>query len=152
MKRFAFLSTLVLMGVLLVASVAYARTISCAGSGPCVGTPKHDLMHGGAGNDQMVGKGGDDRMMGDNGQDMLKGKDGSDTLNGGEGDDSAKGSAGRDVVNGGPGDDIIRGGSHGGTNDGVRDVLDCGEGDNDLVYYIEGQDTVRNCEIRGETE
>lgn len=146
MKRLAFLSTFVLVGVLLVASVAYARTISCTGGGPCFGTAKSDFMRGGAGNDGMVGKAGDDRMMGDNGQDMLKGKDGADTINGGEGDDRAKGNAGRDIVNGGPGDDILRGGSHGGTNDGVRDVVDCGDG-TDTVYFVQGQDSISNCEV-----
>ena len=146
LKRFVFLSALVFMGVFLVASVAYARTISCTGSGLCAGTPKHDLMRGGAGDDTVVGKGGDDRLTGDNDQDMLKGKDGSDTLNAGNDDDKAKGGGGRDTVMGGPGDDILRGASHGGINDGVRDVIDCGEG-TDTVYYVPGQDSISDCEI-----
>lgn len=141
LRRLVFLSTLVLAGVLLVASVAYARTINCTGSGPCVGTARHDLMRGGTGDDGMDGN---DRMLGGTGQDMLKGRDDADTINGDDGDDRAKG-GGRDTVNGGAGDDIIRGGSHGGTNDGVH-ALDCGGG-RDTVYFVQGQDTVTNCEI-----
>ena len=140
------MSVFVSVSVLLVAGVAYAKTIVCTGGGNCIGTPKHDLMRGGAGDDRMVGKAGDDRMMGGIGQDMLKGKDGSDVINGGDDDDKAKGNAGRDDISGGPGDDIIRGGSHGGANDGVRDVLDCGDG-NDTVYFVQGQDSISNCEV-----
>ena len=93
----------------------------------------------------MVGKDGDDRMLGGDGQDMLKGKGGSDTLNAGNDDDRAKG-GGWDTVMGGPGDDILRGTSHGGIDDGSRDVIDCGEG-TDTVYYVPGQDSINDCEI-----
>ncbi len=139
------MSVLVSVTVLLVAGAAYAKTIVCTGGGSCIGTPKHDLMRGGAGEDRMVGKAGDDGMMGSTGQDMLKGKDGSDIINGGD-DDKAKGNAGRDNISGDPGDDIIRGGSHGGTNDGARDVLDCGDG-NDTVYFVQSQYSISNCEV-----
>ena len=145
-RRLALLSTFVLVCVPLVASVAVARTISCTGGGDCVGTPKHDFMRGGPGDDRMVGRDGDDRMLGGDGQDVLKGKGGSGTLDGGEGDDRAEGGSGRDTASGGVGDDIIRGGSHGGTNDGVHDALDCGDGV-DTVYYVENQDSISDCEI-----
>ncbi len=52
-----------------------------------------------------------------------------------------------DEVYGGPGDDLVRGGTPERPNDGARDVLDCGEGTMDEVYFVQGQDTVRNCEI-----
>ena len=52
-----------------------------------------------------------------------------------------------DVVCGGPGDDLVRGGTPERPNDGARDVLDCGEGDADTAYFVEGQDTVIDCEI-----
>lgn len=141
LRGFVFLSTLVLAGVLLVASVAYARTINCTGSGPCVGTARHDLMRGGTDDDGMDGKAGNDRMLGGTGQDMLKGRDDADTINGGDGDDRAKGGGGRDTVY------SVRGGTYGVANDHARDLLLCGPG-RDTVFFVPGQDVVMGCEIK----
>jgi Ca2+-binding RTX toxin-like protein len=48
-------------------------------------------------------------------------------------------------VYGGPGDDLVRGGTLERPDDGGRDVLDCGDGE-DTAYFVDGQDTVRECE------
>ncbi len=109
----------------LVAGAAFAQSISCPGGGRCTGTAGNDTMRG---------------------ADMVKGKRAADVIEGGDGADKVKGGSGRDTVRGGTGNDIVRGGTHGRTNDGVRDVLDCGSG-TDLVYFVQGQDSVRNCEV-----
>ncbi len=49
-----------------------------------------------------------------------------------------------DNCRGTAGDDLVRGGTVERPNDGARDVLDCGEGTD---YFVEGQDTVRDCEF-----
>lgn len=151
MKRSVLVLAIVGAVVVAVAGAALAQSISCPGGGACGGTARNDTMRGGTGDDRMVGGGGDDRMFGGSGQDMVKGKRDSDTIEGGEDDDKVKGGSGRDTVKGGPGDDIVRGGTHGKTNDGARDVLDCGGG-TDTVYFVDGRDSVRNCELENPPE
>ena len=70
---------------------------------------------------------------------------GGDEVFGQEDNDRVKGSFGRDRVYGGTGDDLVRGGTVHQTDDGARDVLDCGDG-TDTVYFTPGVDEVRNCE------
>ncbi len=139
------LFVLVFASTLAVAGVALAVTKNCTG-GECIGTSRSDTIIGsdgpdtvraGAGNDKIEGLGGDDRLFGDRDNDRVFG---------GEGNDTVKGSTGADTVDGGPGDDLVRGGTHKKANDGVRDILDCGEGI-DTVYFVRGQDVIRNCEF-----
>ena len=132
--------------VLLLAGTALAESIRCPGSGGCNGTAENDIMRGGPGNDKMVGGGGKDKMYGGAGRDRVKGKRAADLIEGGDGNDIVKGESGRDFVRGGPGDDVVRGASHSRPGDGVRDVLDCGTG-TDTVYFVRGEDSVRNCEV-----
>lgn len=84
------------------------------------------------------GDGGDDDLRGGRGDDRLRGGAGNDTLDAGAGDDLLVGGRGRDVLFGGAGDDRLD------ARDGVRDVVDCGPGDD--IARVEGRDVVRGCE------
>jgi Ca2+-binding RTX toxin-like protein len=78
--------------------------------------------------------------------DRLVGSARGNTIHALEGSDRVKGSFGRDRVYGGPGDDLVRGGTTHQTNDGARDVLECGDG-TDTFDATPGVDVVRdNCE------
>ena len=83
------------------------------------GTPRRDLLEGGAGSNYLVGfeqrdclfgwRGGD-RIDGRGGNDWVRGGDQDDVLNGGAGDDRVQGDRGTDQILGGAGNDLIRGG------------------------------------------
>jgi Ca2+-binding RTX toxin-like protein len=83
------------------------------------GTPRRDLLEGGAGSNYLVGfeqsdclfgwRGGD-RIDGRGGNDWVRGGDGDDVLNGGAGDDRLQGDRGTDQILGRGGRDSIRGG------------------------------------------
>ena len=145
MKRGTLLVLFAAVALLITAGTALAATRSCDG-GRCTGTQKDDEITGSAGEDIILGEGGNDTVFGLEGNDGIKGGTGDDEVYGEDGNDKVKGSQGRDKVSGGPGDDVVRGGTHGKTNDGVRDVLDCGPG-MDTVYYVRGQDEIKDCEI-----
>ena len=131
----------------IVGGVAFAITRDCPG-GTCKGTDRADTLNGSNGFDKILGEPGNDKLYGNDGDDMIKGGQGSDDIYGDVGNDRVKGAQGSDRVFGGEGDDLVRGGTHGKVNDGVRDVLDCGLG-NDTVLYVPGQDKVmNNCENR----
>lgn len=136
----------VMLTLLLVAGVAFAATRHCNG-GTCTGTDRADKLFGSTGFDKILGQQGADKIRANDGDDMAKGGAGADEIYGEAGHDRVKGSQDRDYVSGGDGDDLVRGGLHSRTNDGVRDVLDCGPG-NDTVYYVRGQDKIIDCEIR----
>lgn len=68
-------------------------------------------------------------LNGTDGDDDLRGGDGDDTLHGGAGDDSLSGGAGADHLYGGSGADTLDGG---GASEGEFDVLDGGEGDDQI--------------------
>ena len=68
-------------------------------------------------------------------------------LYGGRGDDRVAGGHGSDTLRGGPGRDTIFGGDENDridVRDGVRDVVDCGPGDDSAV--VDRLDVVRRCE------
>ena len=131
--------------VLLVAGTALAATRMCQGD--CRGTADDDRLVGSARANTIYAEDGNDRVLGRGGEDALKGGDGRDSVYGQEGNDRVKGSAGMDEVHGGPGDDLVRAGTPDRPNDGVRDVLDCGDGV-DTAYFTPGQDVVRDdCEF-----
>lgn len=84
-----------------------------------VGSPFHDWVNAGEGDDGVtVGDGnddvmagvGDDTVSGGVGKDRLDGGDGNDLMLGGLGDDTLLGGAGADVLVGGYGGDVIDGG------------------------------------------
>jgi Ca2+-binding RTX toxin-like protein len=144
--------------------------------GSCYGTKKADTMNGRpAGDDEMYGRSGDDVMRGYNGIDYLEGDGGKDALYGGKGEDELWGGGGTppkpndnrdDKVHGGDGNDYIYSGFakagvdrvFGGTgNDTIeaqrdyrypktKDIVNCGNGADDTVYFDRGLDEVKNCE------
>lgn len=131
---------------LVVGGVALAITETCT-SNPCVGTRNADTLTGTDGSEKIWGEAGADYLYGKGDYDLIKGGYGADYVYGDLGNDRVKGSQGRDHVYGGEGDDLVRGGLHSKADDGVRDVLDCGPG-NDTVLYVRGQDTIIDCEIK----
>ncbi len=146
MKRAMLISAFVIPAVLLIAGVAYARTLDCSG-GDCKGTNSADTMNGSPQDDRMLALEGADTLYGVGGMDALKGKGGGDRIFGGEGDDKVKGGHGKDRVDGGEGNDLVRGGTHAVANDHARDVLICGPG-RDKVFFVRGQDVLKGCEIK----
>ncbi len=128
MRRAMLMSAFVVPAMLLIAGVAYARTIDCNG-GDCRGTNNADTMNGGPGDDRMLGLDGADTLYGVGGMDALKGQGGADGIFGGEGHD------------------LVRGGTHSVANDHARDLLICGPG-RDKVFFVRGQDVLRGCEIK----
>lgn len=144
------LFVVVFVFTLTVAGVALAVTKTCNG-GECIGTRNSDTLTGGPGPDTIRAGAGNDKIIGNGGDDRLFGDRDNDRVFGGEGNDTVKGSTGADTVEGGPGNDLVRGGTHKQRNDGVRDILDCGDGD-DTVYFVRGQDVIRNCESKNTPE
>jgi Ca2+-binding RTX toxin-like protein len=59
-----------------------------SGNNVVFGTPGHDRLIGGAGDDELHGRGGNDRLIGGAGNDRLSGEEGSDLLVGGSGADT----------------------------------------------------------------
>lgn len=164
--------------VALVAGVAYAATVDCRASTPClgtagpdklVGTPKRDEMSGLADADRLLGYRGADTIYGDNiasdpdsdgtsadGDDELFANNGEDVLYGFGGSDTLRGGGRIDFIVAeelslNPGVDTVRG--DGGRDqifalDGYQDVIDCGDNE-DTVFFDVGRDLVAdNCEVR----
>jgi Ca2+-binding RTX toxin-like protein len=145
MKRTVYLLTL--MGVVsLVTGTALAMTVRCSG-GECNGTEEADRIFGSASEEIINAGDGSDEVFGRGRRDVIRGELGKDEIYGQSGNDGLKGSAGADKVFGGPGYDIVRGGTHAQVDDGARDILDCGEGDMDTVYYTPDEDVISHCEI-----
>src|ERR671916_555572 len=96
--------------------------------GSCYGTKKADAMIGRpAGNDEMYGRGGDDLMRGYDGGDYLQGDGRKDKLYGG----------GRnDIVEAQRAYGFPR----------TTDIVNCGGGRDDTVYFDRGVDELKNCE------
>ena len=93
---------------------ASAATIIKAPNGlrcTIVGTPRNDVLAGGAGNDVICGLGGNDTLLGNGGNDTLAGGAGNDRIYGGAGRDLLDGEKGRDTLVGGAGSDTMKGGS-----------------------------------------
>lgn len=132
------------------------RLSGAAGADSLDGGTGGDVLRGGAGVDSLTGGAGADRLSGDAGIDTLRGGPGADHLTGGSGDDRLEGGAGADVLSGGSGRDVLLGGpgaGHllGGAGDdrldsanGVRDVVDCGPGQDRVT--ADAQDVLRGCE------
>jgi Ca2+-binding RTX toxin-like protein len=144
-RRAVLLSVAAVLVLALAAGAALAVNKTCNGN--CRGTDGSDRILGSARSNVIYAQAGSDEVFGRGGDDQLKGGDGPDEVYGQEGADRVKGSSGKDRVFGGPGDDLVRGGTADRTNDGARDVLDCGDGD-DTYDATPGVDEVRdNCEI-----
>jgi Ca2+-binding RTX toxin-like protein len=140
----------------------------------CNGTEGADTMSGSELADYMLGMGGEDTMHGNGGRDFLKGENGSDHIYGDAGNDvfliGGANDASVDYVHGGSGDDSLFGGfalggvdrvyGEGG-NDTIdtgqrhnffgpvtKEIIDCGGGASDEVYFDKGLDVTTNCEIK----
>ena len=141
------------------------------------GSDLYDFMLGKGGQDTMHGYAGSDYLGGNNGSDHLYGDAGNDQLWGGGIDKSATPTdtdASDDYVHGGVGDDYIWGGyaqsgvdrlyGEGGKDyidasqrkapdpaafQLTKEIIDCGAGASDEVYFDKGLDVVAtNCEIK----
>lgn len=109
------------------------------GTGSVVhGGRDHDTVRVGGGRATVYGDGGNDDLRGGRGDDRISGGSGDDRIDGGAGDDVLMGGPGRDTIHGGPGNDRIF------ARDGVRDIVDCGSGDD--VATVDRKDVVRDCE------
>jgi Ca2+-binding RTX toxin-like protein len=97
-----------------------------------------DIVHAGDGQNVVYGQWGNDTILTGAGVDTVYGGGGNDVIRTGAGDDTIFSGPGRDVVAAGKGDDHIIG------NDGERDVIDCGPGDDRA--RVDRLDVVRNCE------
>jgi Ca2+-binding RTX toxin-like protein len=145
MRRTVLLFLAATLALALAAGTAFAVNKMCPQN--CRGTSEGDRLVGSARGNTIYALAGSDRVLGRGGDDALKGGDGRDEVFGQEDNDRVKGSFGRDRVYVGPGDDLVRGGTAQQTNDGARDVLDCGDGTQDTVYWTPGVDEIRDCEI-----
>ena len=118
---------LLTLGALLLAlagGTALADNLLCQVGIPCNGTPVSDVLTGTPGDDQIKGFGGKDRINDSGGMDK-------DTIAGGAGNDTIDVREGNTSVNN-------------------RDLVDCGKGDRDRVFYDKGDngDKVVRCEIK----
>jgi len=118
-------------------------------SGPdrLVGTKYGDLIIGGAGDDLIHAGDGQNVVYGQWGNDMILTGSYVDTVYGGGGGDLIRTGAGDDTIFPGPGRDTVYAGTrddHIIANDGQRDIIDCGPGDDRV--RADAVDVVHNCE------
>lgn len=159
MRRMMKIVVMVVALLALTAGVALADVVDCSEdiSRACFGTDGRDTITGTnardeidalGGVDEVDGKGGNDEVYGGPGGEVfIFGRGGSDTLVGGGGQDNIfttefpSSSPGVDTVRAGAGNDGID------AVDGFKDLINCGTGDSDLVYFDQGLDEVAsNCE------
>ena len=164
-------------GVALAATITCRGTTSCFGTDrpdTMTGTRAANNMFGEGGADVMQGKGGADYVRGDRGADTLHGGRAGDTTLWGGGfdvggnyndasDDYVHGDTGADTIIGGfavggvdvlygsKGNDVVNVAQRSAPDVRVtKEIVDCGPGSSDTVYFDRGKDVVRNCEIRHE--
>jgi RTX calcium-binding nonapeptide repeat (4 copies) len=104
-------------------------------------------IEGGPGNDTITATGGADSIRGASGNDVLSAGAGDDRIDGGAGNDIISGGRGNDIISGGAGDNVIRGGPGNdliSSNDGSREVVDCGPGDD--IVHADRNDRLVGCE------
>lgn len=112
-----------------------------------VGTKHGDIVIAGAGDDVVHAGDGQNVVYGQWGNDTILTGSYVDTVYGGGGDDVIRTGAGEDSSFLGPGRDVVdagRGPDHVIANDGERDFVDCGPGDDRA--RVDKRDVVRNCE------
>ena len=151
MRRAIILLTAMGLALVVASGVAWAAVIQCQANRQCTGTAGPDSMYGSAGNDTMFALPGNDHLVGKAGADNLNGQDGADLVVAGPGNDWAKGGDQNDTVRGDKGNDSLTGGSgHDVIQavDGMRDLIYCGPGSRDRVFYDRGLDHFRGCEFR----
>ena len=168
------LTVMLACGVALAATITCQGSTSCFGSDrvdTMTGTSADNNIFGEGGADTVRGLGGADFIRGDEGADTLRGGVAADTLWGGSFDvggnyndaraDHIRGGIGTDSIIGGfavGGVDRIYGGKG---NDSVnaaqrtargvpvtKEIVDCGPGASDTVYFDRRLDVIQDCEIR----
>jgi Ca2+-binding RTX toxin-like protein len=175
-RRVMLLVGAMALALVMIGGVALAEAVSCS-TDPCKGTPEDDQISGTnnaetikalAGDDSVFAFDGNDIVYGGDGKDLVDGFGGNDRVHGGDGDDTLAGAEDSDMVRGRGGDDRIDAASFdtpgsedfssGGrgndtifAQDGNKDVIDCGKGKRDTVFFDEGLDTTENCEIKNPT-
>jgi hypothetical protein len=175
-RRVVLLVGAMALALVMIGGVALAKTVTCT-TDPCKGTSGDDQITGTnnaetikalAGDDSVFARGGKDIVYGGDGNDFVDGFGGNDRVHGGDGDDTLLGAEASDMVRGRGGDDTIDAArfdtpgsedlSSGGrgndtifAQDGNKDVIDCGKGKRDTVFFDEGLDTIKNCEIKNPT-
>ena len=134
MRRRALLIMLSMaLGVLLGGGVALAETVDgTSGPDDLVGTDKADVIHG---------SGGEDYLSGLAAADVLYAGAGNDTVVGREGNDRIYGNAGSDMLFGNENNDTINS-----AGDRGKDIVKCGQGDNDTAYVDKADWVKKNCE------
>src|SRR5581483_5099566 len=93
------------------------------------------------------GTDGPDHTVGTRYGDLIITNSGDDVIRAGDGNDTIRTGAGSDFIVPGPGHDTVdagKGADHIWANDGQRDVIDCGPGDDTVV--ADRIDVLRNCE------
>jgi serralysin len=133
MRRRALLILAILgLGVMLLGGVALADTIEGTnGPDDLVGTDKDDIIGGKGSADYISGLAATDLLYGGSGNDTVLGREGNDRVYGNPGSDRLYGNLDTDTINS--------------AADGVRDVVNCGEGGD--TAFVDEEDTVyKNCE------
>jgi Ca2+-binding RTX toxin-like protein len=129
----------VITGDLVVHNAQPPPPVVCPGAEQTLtGTKGNDEITGTALNDLILGLAGHDLLAGANGDDCVRGNAGNDTVRGGGGNDLVQGGDGSDVHQGGIGNDTLR------SVDGVRDIVNCGPGDDRAS--VDELDQVKDCE------
>jgi RTX calcium-binding nonapeptide repeat (4 copies) len=149
MRRIMLLLAAMALMVGVAASVAWALTIQCDGTGDqspepgnCRGTHEDDKITGTADDDSIIALHGNDTIKGLTGNDALSGGTGSNTVIGGQGADYIGTGGGDDVLRGGADSDWLGGGGNGSDDLGGgigRDRIE-GEGGDDTLVGGAGED------------
>jgi Ca2+-binding RTX toxin-like protein len=121
------------LGLLLLGGVALADTIDgTSGPDDLVGTDKDDVIHASGGADYVSGLAGPDLLYAGTGEDTVVGRDDHDRIYGHGGSDRLFGNHGNDTIDS--------------AGDRVRDVVKCGQGNNDTALVDEIDWVKKNCE------
>jgi hypothetical protein len=148
MRRVVIIAVVAALMLALTAGVAWAQGI--------VGTPNDDTLFGTADPDQILALEGDDFSDGFLGDDIIVGNEDNDNLLGAEDSDDVNGGDGSDTVDlvsfdtagsvdsgkGGKGNDIVQ------AKDGNEDIINCGPGKKDKVFFDVGLDSITRCEVK----
>jgi len=142
--------------IAVVAALMLAMTAGLAWAQGIVGTPNADTLFGSADPDQILALEGDDFVDGFPGDDKIVGNENKDNLLGAEDSDDVNGGDGNDTVDlvsfdtpgsvdsgkGGDGNDTVQ------AVDGNKDIINCGLGKKDKVFFDVGLDSVTRCEVK----
>jgi Ca2+-binding RTX toxin-like protein len=170
------LIVLVAGGVALAANIQCVVGPTCFGTSTAdtmSGTNSRDFMYGKGGADTMHGRGDVDTLQGDKGSDHIYGDAGADEslwggaltatdtypdnsaeyVHGGRGGDNISGGlaqGGVDRLYGEGGNDRIVASQHyqEGFKPVTKEIIDCGSGASDVVYFDKGVDVITNCEVK----